>query len=62
MTEEQKNCSYCHPYQENIIEGKNGFCCVTKDAELVAFSHADGVEAVKIKIKCCPICGRKLEE
>lgn len=60
-TKEQKNCPYCHPYKEHIIEGDNGFCCVTKDAELIAFNNADEAGAVKIKIKLCPICGRKLE-
>lgn len=61
MTEEQKNCPYCHPYKERIIEGDNGFCCVTKDAELIAFNNADEAGAVTIKIKLCPMCGRKLE-
>lgn len=59
--EAQENCQYCHPYQEHIIEGENGFYCVTKNAELIAFNHADEVEAVKAKINYCPICGRKLE-
>lgn len=35
---------------------------MTKDAELIAFNNADEAGAVKIKIKLCPICGRKLKE
>lgn len=61
-TIKQKKCPYCHPYKELLIEGDNGFCCVTKDAELIAFNNADEAGAVKIKIKLCPICGRKLKE
>lgn len=61
-TIKQNKCPYCHPYKEHLIEGDNGFCCVTKDAELIAFNNADGVGAVKIKIKLCPMCGRKLKE
>ena len=60
-TIKQNKCPYCHPYKEHLIEGDNGFCCVTKDAELIAFNHADEAGAVKIKIKLCPMCGRKLE-
>lgn len=60
-TIKQKKCPYCHPYKEHLIEGDNGFCCVTKDAELIAFNNADEAGAVKIKIKLCPMCGRKLE-
>ena len=60
-TRKQEKCPYCHPYKEHIIEGDNGFCCVTKDAELIAFNNADEAGAVKIKIKFCPMCGRKLE-
>ena len=60
-TIKQGKCPYCHPYKEHLIEGDNGFCCVTKDAELIAFNNADEAGAVKIKIKLCPMCGRKLE-
>ena len=57
----QTKYPYCHPYKEHLIEGNNGFCCVTKDAELIAFNKADEAGSVKIKIKLCPMCGRKLE-
>ena len=62
MTKEQENCLFCHPYKEYLIEADNGFCCVTKNGEFITYSHSDEAQAVKIKIKFCPMCGRKLDD
>ena len=56
-------CKFCIPYKEKIIEGKNGFFCITKEHEIVAFSnHNSNTESQRININFCPMCGRKLTE
>ena len=56
-------CKYCEPYKELCIRGTNGFACVTKYGEIVVFPYTDfDVSAVHLKIKFCPMCGRKLKE
>ena len=56
-------CEYCEHYKEKIIDGENGFGCITKYGELVVFPNTDfKVSAVHLKINYCPMCGRKLTE
>lgn len=55
-------CEYCEPYEEKEIDGKYGFAVITKYNEIVSFPDTDfEVCAVHIKIKFCPMCGRKLK-
>ena len=55
-------CKYCEPYHEEQIDGANGDAYVTKYGELVVFPNTDfEVQAVHLKIKFCPMCGRELE-
>lgn len=55
-------CEYCKPYEEKEIDGKYGSAVITKYNEIVSFPDTDfEVCAVHIKIKFCPMCGRKLK-
>ncbi len=56
-------CKFCKPYEEKLIDSKNGFACITKYGEIVVFPKTDfEVNAVHLKIKFCPMCSRKLSE
>ena len=56
-------CEYCEPYKEKFIDGENGDACITKYGELVVFPDTDfEVQAVHLKIKFCPMCGRDLTQ
>lgn len=52
-------CEYCEPYNEKCIEGQKGYGYLTKKGEIVVFPQTDCVSAVHLKIKFCPMCGRK---
>ena len=53
-------CKYCEPYNEKCIKGKEGYGYLTKTGEIVVFPQTDcAVNAIHLKIKFCPMCGRK---
>lgn len=68
MTEEQKNCPYCHnkkgESQPKFFECnyKEADASIDLDENVISFDNSDGHFMYgEFKINYCPICGRKLE-
>lgn len=68
MTEEQKNCPYCHDFDGH---GPDLFKCdsdyesasIYLEDNTITFDNSDGSRmSGAFKINFCPMCGRKLEE
>lgn len=65
MTEEQKNCPYCHPPYKGIGGGdevyeKDGEGIFIKDGKIIALADCGWIKFEE-EVKVCPKCGRKLE-
>lgn len=67
MTEEQKNCPYCHNldgHGTDLFEcdNKNADASIELDENVISFDNSDGHYTYgTFKINYCPICGRMLE-
>ena len=66
LTEEQKNCPYCHNldgHGTNLFEcnNRNADASIELDENAISFDNSDGHYTYGMfKINYCPICGRKL--
>ena len=67
LTEEQKNCPYCHNFDghgTDLFECGNKYAdaSIELDDNAISFDNLDGHRTYGMfKINYCPICGRKLE-